>query len=159
MAPHLQIELKQNKPFPSVEQEALVSIARTAAVFDHAFAEALRPHEITPTQYNVLRILRGAGPDGLCRNEVRDRLITRVPDVTRLLDRMSDMGLVSRDRDTPDRRFVTARITAEGLTLLTKLEVPVSRVQRILVGHLNVKQLSALVDLLALARRSGGRAE
>ena len=78
-----------------------------------------------------------------------------VPDVTRLLDRMSDQGLVSRDRDTPDRRFVTSRITADGLALLTRLDAPTTQVQHALLGHLNAKQLRALIDLLALARRSG----
>src|SRR4051794_8759267 len=98
MARGLQSELKQTKPFRSLEEEAPLNIARTAAVLEHALAQALKPYDITPTQYNVLRILRGAGRDGLCRNEVGERLVTRVPDVTRLLDRMEEQGLLARER-------------------------------------------------------------
>ena len=81
MSSQLQAELKQAKPFPSLEAAAAVGLARTAAVVEHAFAEALRPHGITPTQYNVLRILRGSEPDGLCRNALRDRMLSRMPDI------------------------------------------------------------------------------
>ena len=84
----LQDELKQARPFKQVEEEAYLSIMRTAALLEHQVAQALKPHGVTATQYNVLRILRGAGSEGLCRNEVGDRLVTTVPDVTRLLDRM-----------------------------------------------------------------------
>jgi hypothetical protein len=100
MPPRLQDELKQTKPFASLEQEALLSIERTAAVLRHQLGEELKPLGVTPTQYNVLRILRGAGPAGLCRNEIRDRLVAQVPDVTRLLDRMEDAGLIVRGRDS-----------------------------------------------------------
>ena len=99
----LQEELKQSKPFHSLEEEAFLNIARTHAVLEHALAQALKPFDITPTQYNVLRILRGAGADGLCRNEVGERLVRRVPDVTRLLDRMEEMGLVGRVRGGEDQ--------------------------------------------------------
>ena len=94
----LRDELKMSRPFRSVEEEAILSIARTAAVIEHAGAEALKPFDLTITQYNVLRILRGAGGEGLCRNEVGERLVTKVPDVTRLLDRMEAAGLIVRQR-------------------------------------------------------------
>jgi DNA-binding MarR family transcriptional regulator len=153
MPGRLQSDLKQTKPFGSLEQEAMLSIARTAAVLEHALAEALRQHGITATQYNVLRILRGAGKDGLCRNEVRDRMVARVPDATRLLDRMAEMGLVSRDRDAPDRRFVTTRITPAGLELLAELDEPIARLHQEQLGHLGAQQLRTLIDLLAEARQ------
>ena len=102
------------KPFKSVEEEALLSIARTAALIEHAGAEAFKPFNLTITQYNVLRILRGAGTDGLCRNEVGERLVTKVPDVTRLLDRMEAAGLIVRTRGGQDRRYVATRITEAG---------------------------------------------
>src|SRR3954447_23115731 len=105
----LQEELKQRKPW-ILEEEAFLNISRTAAVLEHSLVQALKPFDITPTQYTVLRILRGAGHDGLCRNEVGERLVRRVPDVTRLLDRMEDTGLLARTRDGDDRRYVTARI-------------------------------------------------
>jgi DNA-binding MarR family transcriptional regulator len=148
----LQQELKQTKPFRSPAEEALLSIARTAAMLDHAHAEGFRPFGITPTQYNVLRILRGAGESGLCRNEVRERLIARVPDTTRLLDRLADMGLISRDRDTPDRRFVTTRITQGGLELLARMDEPIRQLNEEQVGHVSAERLRLLIDVLAEVR-------
>ncbi len=157
MSSQLQAELKQNKPFPTLEAAAAVGLARTAAVVEHAFAEALKPYGITPTQYNALRILRGAGPAGLCRNEVRDRLINPGPDATRLLERMEDIGLVSRDRDNPDRRFVTARITPAGARLLDELEGPLIASHHRWFGHLGQAKVARLIELLDEIRRGGGR--
>ncbi len=88
MANDLQSELRQSKPFPSLEEEAFLNIERTETLLADAFEQVLKPYGITGTQYNVLRILRGAGSKGLCRNEVRDRLVSRMPDVTRLFNRM-----------------------------------------------------------------------
>ncbi len=149
----LREEIKQNRPFTSLEQEALLSIERTAAVLGHAFAEALKPYGITPTQYNVLRILRGAQPTGLCRHEVRARLVAQVPDVTRLLDRLEETGLVTRERDPADRRLVTTRITREGLRLLQQLDRPVAEIHRRQLGHLGEGNLRSLIDLLTMARQ------
>ena len=120
---------------------------------EHAFAEALRPHGITPTQYNVLRILRGAGAAGLCRNEVRDRMVSPGPDTTRLLERMEDQGLISRDRDNPDRRFVTARITDAGQELLADLEGPLIAIHQRWFGHMAEARLAGLIELLDEVRR------
>jgi DNA-binding MarR family transcriptional regulator len=151
----LQAELRQSKPFGSLEQEATLSIARTAALLEHGMAEALRPHGLTPTQYNALRILRGAGAEGLCRNEVRDRLIARVPDATRLLDRLEEMGLVVRGREGEDRRFVRARITSAGFDLLARLDSVIDRVHRRQLGHLGERKLRSVIDALAEARHPG----
>jgi DNA-binding MarR family transcriptional regulator len=159
MTTRLQSELKQAKPFASLEHEAILSIARTAAVLEHGVIATLKPHGITPTQYNVLRILRGAGMEGLCRNEVRDRLVARVPDATRLLDRLADAGLVARDRDAPDRRYVTTRITPAGLELLARLDEPMTQLHRRQLGRLGPRKLAVLVDLLAQAREAAGAAE
>jgi DNA-binding MarR family transcriptional regulator len=148
----LQKEIQQTKPFQSLEQEALLSIERTAAMLLHRGADTFRPHGITQTQYNVLRILKGAGRDGLCRNEIRDRLIAQVPDVTRLLDRMEEAELISRERDTVDRRQVTTRITKHGLKLLDKLAESVSQAHRREMGQLTPKQLETLIELLAIVR-------
>ena len=150
----LQQELKQGKAFRSIEEEAFLNIARTAAVLEHGLAQALKPFDITPTQYNVLRILRGAGPDGLCRNEVGERLVRRVPDVTRLLDRMEETGLLVRARADADRRYVTTRITAQGLALLDRLDHELDRIHRNQLGHLEGKQLRSLIALLTAVRRS-----
>jgi DNA-binding MarR family transcriptional regulator len=148
----LQSEIKQRKPFGSLEHEAMVSIARTAALLEHSTVEALKPHGLTPTQFNVLRILRGAEPDGLYRNEVRDRLIARVPDATRLLDRLRKMGLVVREREGEDRRFVRTRITPAGLDRIGPLDDVTQALHRRQLGHLGERKLRQLVELLAEAR-------
>lgn len=153
MSPSLQSELKQRKPFGSLEHEAMLSIARTAALLEHATAEALKPYGLTPTQYNALRILRGAEPEGLCRNEVRDRLVARVPDATRLLDRLEEMGLVVRAREGDDRRFVRSRITRAGLDLLRPLDGVTQALHTAQLGHLGERRLRTLVDLLEEARK------
>jgi len=151
----LQTELKRSKPFSSLEQEAMLSLARTAARLDHDMLDVLKPYHLTPTQYNALRILRGAGPDGLCRNEVRDRLVASVPDATRLLDRLEETGLVVRGREGGDRRFVRARITRKGLDLLARLDQVVIDLHQQQLGHLGRAKLRALIDLLADARDRG----
>jgi len=150
----LQVELRQRKRFSSPEQEAMLSIARTAAQLEHTTAEALKPHGLTPTQYNALRILRGAGPDGLCRNEVRDRLVARVPDASRLLDRLEAMGLVIRAREGEDRRFVRARVTSAGLGLLARLDGAMVALHQRQLGHLGHRKLATLIELLDDAREA-----
>jgi DNA-binding MarR family transcriptional regulator len=117
-------------------------------------AEALKPHGITPTQYNVLRILRGAGEAGLCRSEIIERMIARVPDATRLLDRMEAVALVERERSEEDRRFVTTRITAQGLRMLAALDATILELHRRQFAALDETGLRTLIDLLALARAS-----
>jgi DNA-binding MarR family transcriptional regulator len=117
--------LKQGRPFESVEQEVYLSLLRTASEMSHAAEQAFRPFGITSTQYNVLRILRGVGAEGLCRNEIAARMVTAVPDVSRLLDRLEKAGLVKRERATEDRRQVSTFITRPGLALLSSLEATV----------------------------------
>src|SRR4029077_14899972 len=118
MTSRLQVEIKQRKPFPSRSQEALLGVLRTAALLEHRIKEILRPYRITELQYNVLRIVRCSGADGLCVREISERLVSQVPDVSRLLDRMESMQLLRRERDDTDRRHVTASITPKGLRLL-----------------------------------------
>ena len=153
MPNRLREEIKQSKPFTSLEQEAMLSIQRTDAVLGYSVIEMLKPFGITPTQYNVLRILRGARPAGLCREDIRSRLIAEVPDVTRLLDRMEQSGLVGRERDSTDRRLVTTRITAKGLRLLDDLDAPVQKAHEAQLGHMNKAELRSLIVLLAKARQ------
>ena len=116
--------LKQNRPFVSLEQEVYLSILRTASELSYAVDQFFRSFDITPSQYNVLRILRGAGTDGLCRNEISERMVTATPDMTRLLDRMEKAGWVTRERAEEDRRQVSTHITKAGMELLAKLERP-----------------------------------
>ena len=116
--------LKQKRPFVSLEQEVYLSILRTASELSYAVDQFFRPFDITPSQYNVLRILRGAGVDGLCRNEISERMVTATPDMTRLLDRMEKAGWVTRERAEEDRRQVSTHITKPGMELLARLETP-----------------------------------
>ena len=148
----LKTEIKQTRPFSSVQEEAHLSIIRTAAMLSHAFNEAIRDHGITGTQYNALRVLRGAGPKGLCRNEVRDRLVARVPDATRLLDRLKRLGLIERERQGEDRRYVTTRITAAGLALLAQLDEPVQAIHRAQLADASETELRTVVSVLGRLR-------
>jgi DNA-binding MarR family transcriptional regulator len=152
MSPDLREELRQRKPFTDLEQEAQLSVVRTASLLVDAFEQMLKPYGITATQYNVLRILRGSEPDGLCRNELRDRMLTRMPDVTRLLDRMEDAKLVARSRGSEDRRLVSTRITAKGLRLLDEVQDAVSAEHVRRFQHLGKAQLKTLIDLLNTVR-------
>lgn len=149
----LRDEIRQTRPFTCLEQEAHLSIGRTWAALDHAVAEALKPYGITPTQYNVLRILRGAGAEGLCRAEVRERMVAQVPDVTRLLDRMEAVGLIRRERSSVDRRYVTTRITEAGLGLVGELDRPIVEIHRRHLGHLGAEDLGVLIELLGRVRQ------
>jgi DNA-binding MarR family transcriptional regulator len=152
MAQRLQDELKQTRPFPTLEEEVLVGLARTADALQRGFVGVFKTKGLSPTQYNVLRILRGAGGPGLSCGDIAERMITRDPDLTRLLDRLETRHLVTRVRDGEDRRVVTARITQAGLELLEELEVPLAAEQRRLLGHMAEKHLRALADLLDEAR-------
>src|SRR4051812_22789509 len=154
MTPSLREELRQNKPFASLEEEALLSIVRTNAVLMDDFERMLRPYCITATQYNVLRILRGSEPDGLSRNELRDRMLTRMPDVTRLLDRMEEAGLVERVRGEEDRRLVTTRITKSALATLAELDAVVLADQKQRFRGASDAELRSLINLLATLRDS-----
>lgn len=148
----LRDELKMTRPFRSVEEEAILSIARTAALMEHSGAEALKPFNLTITQYNVLRILRGAGREGLCRNEVGERLVTKVPDVTRLLDRMEAADLIVRQRSDTDRRIVATRITDKGLKLLEKIDRELPAIHARQIGHVGQKRLRELISILEEVR-------
>ncbi|HEX3235921.1 MAG TPA: MarR family transcriptional regulator [Gemmatimonadales bacterium] len=152
MVSRLLAEIKQTKPFARPGEEALVSILRTAAVVEHEINDVLKPFDLTSTQYNVLRILRGAGSTGLCGREVGERLITQVPDVPRLLDRMTDAGLIARERDPADRRHVTARITPKGLRLLDDAEPALSAIERRRMGSLRPDDIQALLRHLEAVR-------
>ena len=152
MAPKLQAEIKQSKPFPRPSSEALLGVLRTAALLEYQINEVLRPFGITELQYNVLRILRGAGPKGWCGREIAERLVSRVPDVSRLLDRMEGMQLLRRERDATDRRHVTARISPRGLRVLDEATPELEAFERERFGHLDAERLQHLIDGLADVR-------
>lgn len=152
MTSTLRDEIKQNKPFRTLRQEAQLNLVRTANVLSDSFEQMLKPYGITGTQYNVLRILRGAEPNGLCRNEVAERLLNRMPDATRLLDRMEEAGLVARERSTVDRRLVTTTITKKGREVVDGLDEAADAEHEKRLGHLSEDQLRTLIDLLEAAR-------
>src|SRR3954469_2557647 len=157
MTPSLREELRQTKPFASLEEEALLSIVRTSAVLMDDFERLLRPYRITATQYNVLRILRGSEPDGLSRNELRDRMLTRMPDVTRLLDRMEEAGLVERTRGEEDRRMVNTRLTPRALELLASLDSIVAEREKSFFSGVPREQIQTLIDVLTAVREVSSR--
>jgi DNA-binding MarR family transcriptional regulator len=148
----LRDEIKQQRPFRSLEEEVALNLLRTANDLAQGLAAPLRETDLTGTQYNVLRILRGAGKNGLPCGEIAGRMITRDPDITRLLDRLERRGLARRERDATDRRVVLTRITAEGLRLLARLDAPVDAANTRLLGHLGARKLRQLAALLEFAR-------
>jgi DNA-binding MarR family transcriptional regulator len=151
----LRDEIQQTKPFTSLQEEAMLNIVRTSATMTDEMEDLLKSRGVTNTQYNVLRILRGAEPDGLCRNELRDRMLTRMPDVTRLLDRMEEAGLVARSRDNEDRRLVSTRITAAGRKVVDELDAPLHDFHQRRMAHVSEEQLQTLIELLTLTRDKG----
>jgi DNA-binding MarR family transcriptional regulator len=152
MSRALSQEIRQQKPFVSLEEEAFLGLQRTASLLLQSLGRELKGHDLTPAQYNTLRILRGAGPDALTCGEIGDRLVSPGPDVTRLLDRLEQRGLVTRLRDAEDRRIVRARITEQGLDLLALLDEPVGRMLGRLLGNLGEERLRTFVSLLDEAR-------
>ncbi len=152
VAEHLIREIKQTKPFKSLEEEVSLQIMRTQDHIGYAFVKLFREEELTGTQYNALRILRGAGPGGLPSGEVGERMVTHVPDITRLLDRLERARLVKRTRSKADRRVVMAHITERGLAMLARLDEPVARLTRELLGHLSHDELRQLAELLEKVR-------
>jgi DNA-binding MarR family transcriptional regulator len=133
------------------EEAAFLDLMRTSDMLSRPVAQLLKTEDLSQTQYNVLRILRGS-PDGLTCGEIGSRMITRDPDITRLLDRLEQRRLISRCRETKDRRMVLTRITSEGLALLARLDEPIEDTHRKLLGHLGEERLKQLAIVLANCR-------
>jgi DNA-binding MarR family transcriptional regulator len=140
---------------PSLEEAVFLDLLRTSDVLSRRIAYLLKDADLSSNQYNVLRILRGA-PEGLPCGEIGSRMITRDPDITRLLDRLEKRELISRCRETKDRRMVLTRITPAGLKLLAELDEPVQQAHRKQLGHLGRERLKALSELLRESRGAGG---
>ncbi len=150
--PRKQAAAKQRKVSASLEQDAFLSLQRTADALARGAEEVIKPFGLSGTQYNILRILRGAGAEGLCCHEAAERMLTHDPDVTRLLDRLERRGLIVRARASSDRRVITARITPEGLRILANLDRPIEECHRRQFGHLGPRRLAQLIELLNSAR-------
>jgi DNA-binding MarR family transcriptional regulator len=145
---------KPTQNFRSREQEATLGLLRTADAVKRSLAQVIEPHGITPQQYNVLRILRGAGPEGLPTLTIGERMIEQTPGVTRLIDRLERKGLVARIPCAKDRRRVFCRITTKGLDLLKELDDPINRWDSQAVSVLPPSELDSLIDLLDRVRAS-----
>ncbi len=135
----------------SPEEAAFLELLRTTEMLSRGLVPVLKAEDLSATQYNVLRILRGA-PEGLPCGEIANRMISRDPDVTRLLDRLEKRGLISRSRETTDRRMVVTRITSEGLQSLSRLDNPVQQAHIGQLGHLGRKRMELLTRLLHVCR-------
>ncbi len=144
------VDLESKKGSRALAEEVFVGVQRTADLLLRGVEEALKPAGLSPAQYNVLRILRGAGPEGLACGEVAERMITRDPDITRLLDRLEARALVSRTRERRDRRVIVARISEQGLAILKGLDRPLRELHRRQLGHLGAGKLRNLLNLLNL---------
>jgi DNA-binding MarR family transcriptional regulator len=142
----------QSRSKPGCPEEALfLELLRTTDMLSRGLVGVLKAEDLSANQYNVLRILRGS-PEGLTCGEIASRMITRDPDITRLLDRLEKRKLISRCRETKDRRLVMARITPDGLALLARLDEPVTSAHRNQLGHLGRQRLRELTELLQAAR-------
>jgi DNA-binding MarR family transcriptional regulator len=152
MSSRLRREIRQRKPFASLHEEAFLNLQRTANLHFQELGRFLRPYGLTPTQYNALRILRGSHPEALPCTEVGERMVTPVPDVTRLLDRLEARDLVARSRDASDRRVVRASITRAGRRLVSRIDEPLADwlVERL--DFLGVRRLTAMIRLMEEAR-------
>ncbi len=134
--------------FASLEHHVFLSLQHLVAAFVQDASEVLKPAGLSGAQYNVLRILRGGGESGMACGEIADRLISRDPDMTRLLDKLDALGLISRSRESDDRRVVTTRITDNGLAMLAELDLPMNALHKRQLGHLGKAKLTQLLALL-----------
>ena len=156
MGSTLQDEIKQGKPFSNVRQEMWLNLQRTSAQLTHYFEQKLRPFGLSPTQYNVLRILRGAGASGLCQYEIGARLVAQVPDVPRILGRMEKSGWVERVRGAEDRRMMLVSLTESGAALLGQMDGAVEQMGAGLFVQMTEEDMQRLNELLVLARARTG---
>jgi DNA-binding MarR family transcriptional regulator len=150
--PSLKAEIAQGPPFASAQEEALLNVLRTADVLNREFHLRTRGWGVTSTQYNVLRILRGAQPHGLPCAAIGDRLIAAEPDITRLLNRLKKLNLIRQRRDRHDRRVVITHISEAGIELLRQMDPVIERAPHELLGHLSPSEIAELIRLLELAR-------
>ena len=157
MTRRLKEEIRQSQPFDSLEEEVFLEILRTSETVSRWIAEALRPSELSAPQFNVLRILKGAGPDGLQCGRIAERMVNHDPDLTRLLDRLETRGMVEKTRGTKDRRVVNACITKDGLKAVDKATRDVRARLRDAMKPIGREQLEQLADLLESVRASANQ--
>jgi DNA-binding MarR family transcriptional regulator len=153
---NLKLEILQDPPFSGIEEEAVLNLLRSSDCLERAFQQKIRGWGLTSTQYNVLRILRGAHPNGLPCAAIGERMIAAEPDITRLLARLRKLRLIRQHRDRHDRRVVLTTITDSGLDILQAMDPVVLKAPKELLGHLSKSELTELIRLLELARRLCG---
>lgn len=154
MPGRLQAEIQQTRPFAAIEEEALLNIVRTAEVVQRMMADFLKDFDLSPAQYNVLRILRGAGSAGVTCSQIGERLLTHDPDITRLLDRLEARGLIARERSSTDRRAVITRISHDGLTLTDKIDAPIRTLTQSKMQKFGRDALAGLIAELERVREA-----
>jgi DNA-binding MarR family transcriptional regulator len=152
----LKSEIEQQQPFTSTEEEAFLNLLRTSDCLERAFQRRTRAWGVTATQYNVLRILRGAQPEGLPCAAIGKRMIAAEPDITRLLMRLKALKLIHQRRDRQDRRVVWTQITESGVALLEAMDPVIARAPHELLGHMTRKELTEFIHLLEEARMPNG---
>jgi DNA-binding MarR family transcriptional regulator len=148
----LQSEIGQTRPFDLIEEEVALNVIRTAEVLQRSIAGFLKEYDLSPVQYNVLRILRGAGADGATCSQIGERLLTRDPDITRLLDRMEARGLIARRRSSQDRRVVITRLSKTGLALVNRIDQPLRAMSKAKLGNFGRDALAELISGLERMR-------
>ena len=154
MPGRLQAEIKQTRPFELIEEEAMLNVLRTAEVLQRTTADFLKEFDLSPVQYNVLRILRGAGAAGATCSQIGERLLARDPDITRLLDRMEARGLIARERSREDRRVVMTHISEAGLALVGSIDQPLRKMSRSRLGKFGRDGLAELIAGLERMREA-----
>ena len=152
MSGRLAEEIKQTKPFALLEEEAILNLGRTYEYLQQRLGDLLKDFQLTPTQYNMLRILRGAGSDGVTCSQACERMISPDPDITRLLDRMETRKLIVRERSKQDRRVVITCITPEGLELVNQIDKPLTALLKKHLGRSGKDRLTSLIDTLEILR-------
>jgi DNA-binding MarR family transcriptional regulator len=153
MSGNLAAELRQSKPFSSVEEEALLNLVRTHEFVQQRMSEFFKQFQLTGTQYNILRILRGAGKEGISCSQAAERMVTADPDITRLLDRLEARNLIVRERSHDDRRVVISHITEQGVDLLKTIDKPLGAVLKKQAGHVGREKLEELIEILESLRK------
>ena len=147
----LRQQLKKKGPFDSLEQEAMLSILRTSDLLENRLARLLREYDLTPSQYNAMRIMRGEGEPMPCL-EVAQRMIQVAPAITRVVDQLVGRGLINKQQSSEDRRVFLVELTASGTRLLKKLDEPILSLHRSLLGHVSKSDLKTLNGILEIAR-------
>lgn len=152
MSAKLAAEIHQTKPFALAEEEGLLNLLRTHEFLQQRQTEFFKRFQLTPTQYNILRILRGAGKEGITCARASERMVTADPDITRLLDRLEARGLTRRERGSQDRRVVISRITEDGLRLIAAIDKPLAEFHKRYMGRVGRKKLAQLIEILESIR-------